>query len=91
MVMHGTAKHTSGGLTKKDLKYNKNGEIVSRKKSTTAKKKESPLLKAWRQAVKKVSAEPKYAGKFNKLNKSGAFYKAVKKVYVAKLEKACCK
>jgi hypothetical protein len=32
-VMHGTAHHTSGGLTKKDLKYNKHGKIVSRKKS----------------------------------------------------------
>jgi hypothetical protein len=28
-VMHGTAHHTSGGLTKKDLKYNKWGRIVS--------------------------------------------------------------
>ncbi len=37
-VMHGTAKHTSGGLTKTDLKYNKWGRIVSRKKSTMAKK-----------------------------------------------------
>jgi hypothetical protein len=33
-VMHGTAMKTPGGLTKKDLKYNKNGRIVSRKKST---------------------------------------------------------
>ena len=32
-VMHGTAHHTSGGLTKADLKYNKHGKIVSRKKS----------------------------------------------------------
>jgi DVNP family len=32
-VMHGTAVKTAGGLTKKDLKYNKNGRIVSRKKS----------------------------------------------------------
>jgi hypothetical protein len=37
-VMHGSAHHTSGGLTKKDLKYNKWGRIVSRKKSTQAKK-----------------------------------------------------
>lgn len=32
-VMHGTAKKTNGGLTKSDLKVNKWGEIVSRKKS----------------------------------------------------------
>ena len=37
-VMHGTAAHTSGGLTKRDLKMNKWGRIVSRKKSTMAKK-----------------------------------------------------
>jgi hypothetical protein len=44
-VMHGTAKHTSGGLTKKDLKYNKYGRIVSVKKSSTAKK--NKTLKKW--------------------------------------------
>jgi hypothetical protein len=33
-VMHGTADHTTGGLKKGDLKYNKSGRIVSRKKST---------------------------------------------------------
>jgi hypothetical protein len=37
-VMHGTANHTAGGLTKGDLKYNKQGRIVSRKKSMSAKK-----------------------------------------------------
>jgi len=37
-VMHGTAIRTSGGLTKKDLKYNKSGRIVSKKKSQIAKK-----------------------------------------------------
>lgn len=38
-VFHGTAKHTSGGLTKNDLVQNKRGEIVSAKKSAMAKKK----------------------------------------------------
>ena len=37
-VMHGTAKMTGGGLTKRQLKYNKNGKIVSKKASKTAKK-----------------------------------------------------
>lgn len=37
-VMHGTAHHTSGGLTKGDLKYNKAGRIVSKAKSMKAKK-----------------------------------------------------
>ena len=44
-VMHNTAHHTSGGLTKKQLKYNKAGRIVSIKKSQTAKSK--GLLKKW--------------------------------------------
>jgi hypothetical protein len=37
-VWHGTAKKTSGGLTKKDLTMNKRGRIVSRRKAKTAKK-----------------------------------------------------
>ena len=37
-VFHGTAKHTSGGLEKKDLLQNKHGHIVSRRKHNTAKK-----------------------------------------------------
>ena len=36
-VMHNNAIHTSGFLTKKQLKYNKYGHIVSRKKSLFAK------------------------------------------------------
>ena len=37
-VYHGNAKHTSGGLTKKDLRKNKHGRIVSKKMSSSAKK-----------------------------------------------------
>jgi|UniRef100_A0A6C0DGW0 hypothetical protein len=37
-VFHGTAKHTSGGLHKKDLIKNKAGRIVSRKKMAAGKK-----------------------------------------------------
>ena len=37
-VFHGNAKHTSGGLQKKDLIKNKNGRIVSKKKHTLEKK-----------------------------------------------------
>jgi len=44
-VMHGNARKTSGGLTKSQLKYNKNGRIVSKKKSSRAKK-ENRLVKA---------------------------------------------
>ena len=44
-VMHGNAKMTGGGLRKKDLKYNKQGKIVSKKMSQRAKK-EKRLQKA---------------------------------------------
>ena len=44
-VVNGTAHHTPGGLTKKDLKYNKYGRIVSARKSALAKKKGT--LKKW--------------------------------------------
>jgi len=37
-VMHGTAHHTSGGLTRSSLKMNKWGRIVSKAKSAKAKK-----------------------------------------------------
>jgi len=37
-VMHHTAYKTKAGLTAHDLKYNKSGKIVSRKKSFTAKR-----------------------------------------------------
>lgn len=43
-VYHGSARRTSGGLTKNELMINKHGRIVSRKKHTTAKK-EMRLLK----------------------------------------------
>jgi hypothetical protein len=44
-VWHGTARHTSGGLTKSDLLKNKAGRIVSRKKHHSAKK-DNRLVKA---------------------------------------------
>ena len=37
-VWHGTAKHTSGGLTKGNLMKNKHGRIVSKRKHTLGKK-----------------------------------------------------
>ena len=43
-VYHGTARRTSGGLTKNELMINKHGRIVSKRKHNTAKK-EMRLLK----------------------------------------------
>lgn len=45
-VMHGTTYCTTGGLTKTDLKYNKNGRIVSRRKSADGQKTLKRLTKA---------------------------------------------
>lgn len=45
-VFHGTAHHTSGGLTRKDLLKNKRGKIVSRKQLAAGKKAYSRLVKA---------------------------------------------
>jgi hypothetical protein len=45
-VFHGTAKHTKGGLTRKDLIQNKRGKIVSRKQAAAGKKAYSRLVKA---------------------------------------------
>jgi len=44
-VMNGNALKTPGNLRKKDLKYNKQGRIVSRKKSARAKR-ENRLVKS---------------------------------------------
>lgn len=46
-VMHGTAKKTSGGLVKGDLKYNKWGSIVSRRKSVLANKQKHLAKAGW--------------------------------------------
>ena len=45
-VWHGTAKHTPGGLTKKDLMKTKKGRIVSKKKHAAGQKALKQLKKA---------------------------------------------
>jgi hypothetical protein len=51
-VYHGHAKHTSGGLTRKDLMKTKHGRIVSRKKHALGKKALKNLVKAGYKAKK---------------------------------------
>ncbi|ACH46865.1 unknown [Feldmannia species virus] len=87
-VFHGTARKTSGGLVKGDLKLNKNGSIVSKKNSLRAKRTESPLLKAWRKAVKNTYEKPKYAGKFCIIKKGTPFYREVNAEYQKILKKS---
>ena len=60
-MMNGTAHHTAGGLTKKDLKMNpKTGEIVSKAKAKGEKK------NPWIQAVSKARKELIKEGKLTK-------------------------
>jgi hypothetical protein len=66
-VFHGTAKHTSGGLTRKDLMKTKRGRIVSRKKHAAGQK-----------AIKKLRKLGYVAKKgtfklFKKMTKRGGF------------------
>jgi hypothetical protein len=69
-VFHGTAKHTSGGLTRKDLVKTKRGRIVSKRKQAAGKKAIQRLRKAGYVAKK---------GKFTlftKKSKKGGFSEA---------------
>jgi hypothetical protein len=51
-VWHGSAKHTSGGLVKKDLMKTRKGRIVSKKKHALGKKSLKNLVKAGYKAKK---------------------------------------
>ena len=51
-VWHGTAKHTSGGLTKKNLMKTRKGRIVSKRKHAAGKKALKNLIKAGYKAKK---------------------------------------
>lgn len=68
-VWHRKAKKTRGGLTRKDLKKNKWGRIVSKKKSLQAKRNKT-LKKAGYYTVK---------GKFGALKKENKKNKKAKK------------
>ena len=75
-VFNGTAHHTSGGLTKKDLKKNpKTGEIVSRAKAAAEKK------NPWIQAVAKAKKELKIKkGEMVLVEKGSALYEKAKEL-----------
>jgi hypothetical protein len=74
-VMNGTAHHTSGGLTKKDLKYS-GGEIVSKDKSKSEKK--NPWIEAVKKAKKSLGI-PKT--EFALVTKGSELYKRAKQIY----------
>ena len=66
-VMNGTARRTAGNLTRKDLKYNKNGRIVSRKQSARAKR-ENRLVKSG-YVTKKGEFGSKFVGEKKRTSK----------------------
>jgi hypothetical protein len=51
-VFHGTKHHTASGLSKSDFKKNKDGRIVSKKKSDLAKRRFSKTIGKWAVATK---------------------------------------
>ena len=75
-VFHGTAKQTSGGLQKCDLKKNKRGAIVSRRASARAKK-ENRLVKAGFVTQK---------GKFGVVQRGGINFNELKKDIIVKIK-----
>ena len=81
MVMHGTCSHTSGGLTKKDIKVvKKNGQkhYVSKRKSALAKKNLGGWVKAVSKAKKNLGIPKR---KFVLLKKQSKLYKEAADIY----------
>jgi len=78
-VYNGTAHHTTGGLTKKDLKKNpKTGEIVSKAKSAGEKK--NPWIVAVAKAKKDLKIKKGAAFEDHKLEKGSALYEKAKEL-----------
>lgn len=76
-VMHGTAKHTAGGLAKTDLKLNKKtGEIVSKDKVKSTKK--NPWIQAVTKAKKALGIPKK---EFTLVSKGTPLYAKAKEIY----------
>jgi hypothetical protein len=78
-VYHGTAHHTAGGLTKKDLKM-KDGELVSKAKSKG--EKSNPWIAAVAKARKELGIKKKGASFEDYIPKKGTeLYKTAKEIY----------
>merc|ERR1711988_46253 len=74
LVLRGTKAKTVGGLTASQLTKNKNGRVVSKKRSLFAKK------NPWMAAVKKARIALKIKG-FCALKKGTDLYKKAKEIY----------
>jgi len=76
-VFKGVAKHTTGGLVKKDI-AKKNGKYVSKKKLKMAKSNKG--LQSWRDAVAKARKELGVTG-FMPIKKGTELYKLAKRFH----------
>ena len=86
-VMHGNADKTSGGLTKEDLMYNKQGKIVSIKMSKNAKKEKRLEKAGWTVHKGQFGAIPMKGGVNTLFNNSGSPIKKQKTVNNTKIPK----
>ncbi|NBR60471.1 MAG: hypothetical protein EBT86_02265 [Actinobacteria bacterium] len=78
-VWHGTAKHTSGGLTKKDLMKTKSGRIVSRKKHAAGKKAIARLYKLGYKPKKGTFRLMSRSGRVTRRSKGGSLAEDIAK------------
>ena len=74
VVFRGTKEKTASGLKKSDLMKNKNGKVVSKKKSLRMKNNK------WAAALVKARKQLKIKG-FAPIKKGSALYKAAKSIY----------
>jgi len=81
-VWNGTKLYTSGGLMKKDLIKNKQGLIVSKKKSKLGQGYWNKGLKKWCSAVEQARKEMGIEG-FIAIKKGTPYYKKAKTIYDA--------
>merc|ERR1719240_1622959 len=80
VVLRGNKEKTASGLTKKDLTRNKEGRIVSKKRSAQAKKMFATTVGPWMKAVKKARAALKLKG-FVAIKKGSPLYIKAKEFY----------
>jgi len=79
-VWNGSKVYTKGGLTKKDLKLNKRGKVVSKKQAAKGKKLWNGGLKKWCAAVEQARKEMGITG-FCAIKKGTPYYKKAKEIY----------
>merc|ERR1712046_297978 len=89
VVFRGSKAGTVGGLSASDLTRNKNGKIVSKKKSALAKKNYAKGIKGWTVAVQKARKAQGVKG-FVAIKKGTPLYQKAKELYQGVLRKPHC-